>query len=866
MFVGGYRVIQRLGKGASSVGLLIEDDKETFVLKAACDPDQNSRLKDEADVIKKLRHQHVVEFCGECWVGDHFGFLMRPVMANIPGEDRAKKTVETLGKRLRREGRLHIDLLQRFGDDLLGVVNYLEEQGIPHRDIKPDNIAIGHIGGGKRLHLLLFDFSLSRTPADNIRAGTIGYLDPLLPLRKPPRWDLHAERYAAAATLYELAAGPGNLPKWGEGASAAHVDYEATIDGDLFDASLRDNLTEFFARAFRRDPSERFDNAEQMLEAWRDCYVGIDAPGTLTEHDDDGELQKILQGATYDTLIHELGLGTRATNALDRANVLTVEDLLTIPSRKLMKQRGVGNKTRREILAAVRILRKKLGEPKSELTTVISDDPVDETDASVDRLSVDRIADIVTKPSAREGETARATILAVLGLDSRVESTWPSQTDVAPIVDVTRGRIAQLVGKFQARWAKEPAVTKLRGEVVELLTAAGGVMSSAELAEAILVARGSVRDEPDRTKLATALARAAVEVERTLSDPRFIVRRDKGRILIATSQECATYAGKLGDEADKLADEDPLVPPARAIQRLREVAVPTEMGGLPDTRIVRLAAAASHHAVVSSRQELYPRGMAAERALKLSQGALYGVPFLTVAQIHERVASRYPEAESLPQRPELDALLKSAGFEFQWDATAREGGCYVSRFRDSVSITSGSDSLSRFATSGTAPSAAETTPEIADARQLEEKLERAVREGSFIALMVSPKSYEMAIRNLSRFPIELVDLEGVFISALTDVAEQAKVNWDLVLKTDSKPHEGDWDKLMLLVNRAMPMVEAEILKSRSSNGHGKTVLLTYAGMLARYEKMSLSSDCGRKLAGAMGSTAYGFLFPATTCL
>jgi hypothetical protein len=36
-----------------------------------------------------------------------------------------------------------IALLQRFGEDLLDVVNYLEEQGIPHRDIKLDNIGVG---------------------------------------------------------------------------------------------------------------------------------------------------------------------------------------------------------------------------------------------------------------------------------------------------------------------------------------------------------------------------------------------------------------------------------------------------------------------------------------------------------------------------------------------------------------------------------------------------------------------------------------------------------------------------------------------------------------------------------------------------
>ena len=175
---------------------------------------------------------------------------------------------------------MHIDLLQRFGEDLLDVVNHLEEQGIPHRDIKPDNIAVGMVGRGDKLHVVLFDFSLSRTPAENIRAGTTGYLDPLLPLRKPPRWDLHAERYAAAMTLYEMAT--GTLPQWGDGTTdPSHLPpgTEITINAEAFDPGLREALTAFFQKAFRRDVTERFDNAEEMLTAWRECFKDIERAG-----------------------------------------------------------------------------------------------------------------------------------------------------------------------------------------------------------------------------------------------------------------------------------------------------------------------------------------------------------------------------------------------------------------------------------------------------------------------------------------------------------------------------------------------------------------------------------------------------------
>ena len=839
---GNFTVLRRLGQGACSIVLLVERDGGEFVLKVANDPSHNARIKDEAAVLQKLRHSHIVEHCGSVEIGDREAFMMRPVFGN-----KEERRIETLGQRLRREGRLHVDLLQRFGEDLLGVVNFLEEEGLPHRDIKPDNVAIGQIKRGDKLHLVLFDFSMSRTSTDNVRAGTTGYLDPLLPLRKPARWDLHAERYAAAATLYELATGPNSLPKWGDGASdPSHIDCEATIDGDLFDASLRDSLSEFFQRAFRRDPAQRFDNAEQMLNAWRDCFAGIEEPGTLSDHEDEDELRQLLAVATFDTQIPELDLGTRATNALDRANVLTVEDLLTVSVRRLHRLRGVGNKTRREIGTAVKILRERLGSPKcDDLVTIDDETEVEQEQLDVANLSVDLVAQRLTRAGSRDNQTTKRTMLALLGLDAELDGPWPSQTDVAKCVEVTRGRIGQLVGKLQNRWAKEPALNQLRADLAEVIKTAGGGMTIAELADAILVARGSAQDEPRRTKLSTAVARACVEVERTMAEPRFLVRRDRGRVLVALSQNLATYAGRLGNEADGLADEDPLVPPARVIQRLRKVAVPADAEPPSNARILRLAAAASQHAAVSSRQELYPVGMGAARALKLSQGALYGVGFLTVQQIHDRVSGRYPEAAPLPDRPALDELLRAAGLDFQWDPTCKDVGCYVSRLSETLSVTSGSGSISRLPTTSDRHDGEEITPEIAAARQFEERLERGIKEGSFLALLVSPKYYQRAARELGhRFPVQLVDFEGLFISALREAASKAKVNWELVLKSDATPEQGDWKKLMLLVRRAMPIVESSVVSHGSSDADGRprTVLLTYAGLLARYDQMTFLQE------------------------
>jgi serine/threonine protein kinase len=858
---GDFRVLHRLGKGASSVGLLVEQQNEQYILKVAIDPDRNDRIKAEGEVLQKLRHSNIVEFIKPVEIGNRSGFLMRPVLVTVNEEPR----VETLARRLNKEGKLHVDLLQRFGECLLDVLKFLEKQGINHRDIKPDNIAIGHIGSSKQLELVLFDFSLARAPFDNIRAGTAAYLDPFLPLRKSKRWDLHAERYAAAITLYEMAAGPGSFPKWGDGASdPSHLQCEATIDGDLFDASLRDNLMEFFTRAFRRNPDERFDNAEAMLDAWRDCFVGIEDPSTLSDHVDVEEVRKLLAIATLDTQIPELGLGTRATNALDRANILTVEDLLSVPMRKLLRLRGVGNKTRREIAASVRILRERLGTPQRGDATEDAE-PEDAAEEIIENvnLSVDQLFGRITRIGKREGDTARDTLQAFLGLDPRLPDLWPSQAEIAPMVDVTRGRIGQLVGKFQSRWCKDAAVTKMRSDLVEILTTAGGVLAVRELAEALLVARGSVEDDPRRTQYALALARACTEAERTLAEPRFLVRRDQGRVFIALTHELAGFAGRLGELADQLALEDPLVPPARVLQRLREVTQPLGTSLLADARLLRLAAAASKNAAVSSRQELYPRGMDAARALKLSQGAIYGVSSLTVAQIRDRVSGRYPEAAPVPDRTALDDLLQAAGFDFQWDSAGKGGGCYVARIRDVVSITSGSESISRVATSsGSAANnqaTQEITPEIADARQFEERLERGIKEGSFLALIVNPKCYQRAVSELqNRFSIEVVDIEGLIVDTLRDVASKANAKWDALVNADAKPGSEPWKKFMVLVNRAMPIVEKQLSSS------SKTLLLIYPGLLARYDQMPMLERLREKVGRKDGVAGVWMLIPGDT--
>ncbi len=118
---GGFVVKKELGTGACSKALLVEQDGQESVLKVASSTDHNPRLRDEGEVLNKLRHQHIVEYVRTLEIGDRVCLLMR------------RAGTETLGDRLSKQGRLHVGLLHRFGEDLLHVVVFLEEQGIAGR-------------------------------------------------------------------------------------------------------------------------------------------------------------------------------------------------------------------------------------------------------------------------------------------------------------------------------------------------------------------------------------------------------------------------------------------------------------------------------------------------------------------------------------------------------------------------------------------------------------------------------------------------------------------------------------------------------------------------------------------------------------
>lgn len=885
---GGFQVIKRLGSGSTAIVFLVDRGDGEVVLKLANDPRHNDSLRNEADVLQKLRHQSIIPILDTVEMYGRVGLLLENA-----GD-------QTLTKWLRDEGRLHVDYLERFGEELLAAIEWLEEQGVPHRDLKPENIAISGYGPSKGpRHLMLFDFSLSRAPAEEIRAGTPPYLEPFLVNRKPPRWDPAAERFAAAMVLHEMAA--GTLPVWGDGKSdAAVLDCEVTLEPELFDASLREPLGSFFEQALRRDPKQRFDNASEMRRAWRRAFEHASRPA-IGPAKDAVDARAAFDTATAETLLVTLGLSTRAVNALERADATTVADLLAVPVAEISHMRGVGNKTRRELLEVIRRLAKRFPEladrtrrrkpaaaTETEDAATRRDTPPAEDEPAVQ--SVDLLVKLLLPAKKTKGATTESEALeCLLGLDDSFAHSggWPAQSAVAKVIGKTRARVSQALVAARKRWSKNASIASVRDDIARLLSEQGCAMSVRELTEAILDVRGSSAVEDERRRRGRAVVRAAAEAESAAEAARFLVRRlGKGaepeiagasNIFIVRDLPADASAGtasgtasgtrsvgaasigdwvdRLGRAARELAGADPLASPARAVEVLRAVRAPEGFALPPDSRLVRLAAEASGAAAVSSRLEIYPVGMSAERALRLSYGALLGPKTLTPQQVQDRVRSRYPEAAPLPSRPELDTLLRNIGLDLEWDSSAADShGAYRVPTRAGIELTSGSTLLSRRPTAGGTGYGTFDTAELAEARTFEDRLARAAREGAFLVLSVDPRYLLRAEREIQRFGIRLLSLEAELLADLRGEAEAAGVDWPVVLAADTAAAgTEDHRNLRMLARRAVARLETRLTENDANAD--RTLVLTRPGLLRRFDDVGLIERLRDRVGVRAGASA-----------
>lgn len=860
---GRFTLRSRLGAGSTAVGLLVSDaaspDAPDRVLKVALDDAAARRLDDEADALRVVAHPRIVKLLeGPLTVGGRRALLL------------ASAGRETLATHLGNRERLSLDLLERWGTDLLEALVALDAAGVTHRDIKPANLGVREDrsnNANRSKHLVLFDFSLTKAAASDTHAGTRPYLDPFFTGTRR-HYDSAAERYAAAVVLFEMAT--GHTPAYGDGLSdPASINDEATIDPADLDASARARLTAFFTRALARNAGARHHTADQMLQEWRASFPDSSTVPADADH--------LAEAATADTPLTDAGLTPRAISALEQLRVTTVGELALVDAVLLNHLPGLTAATRQEVRQRAKAWRTKFGRRGRGWV-------VDDRRAALP--SPHTCADTLLD-AARGGRNERAVLLAshLLGVTGTLDA-HATQPQLAASLrpPVTRGRVGQLLATLQDRWAgDEEARTLLDGlaDVVDQrLTELGGVATVDELSGHLLSLMVASPESADarETRLAEGLLRCTIDRRTALEraeDPTdaddggwFVRRRENRPMLVATRADLLDVAELLGRRADALVDEanlsgsDALVPAARAADDLARIldqaaeaaparSVPPYDGLRDGRRLAQLAARLATRAGASATGELHHRDLSPAAALRYAIPAVVPGQLSEASDLRDRVRNRFPDLPALPTRPDLDQLAQQA-LGLHWDDTAR-------RYRAPQvpgGDTTGLDS--RQATHVTPP-----VPVIGPGA-VGQRLEDSIRRRSFVALGVGAQWLERFPALLhSRFDAVELDLTHELMDALHATAAAVGVPWSEVLNADaegpgSRGHQG----LRALVQRSLPAVRAKLAAFVEAptpvepvetpvnttaptdriDATARPLLLTDPSLLARYDALGLLAD------------------------
>jgi serine/threonine protein kinase len=833
---GRYRLERRLGAGSTAVGLLVTDvgagtegPDAVRVLKVARDDAAAARLEGEAEVLAALRDPRLVRLiAGPVRIGGRTALVLEPA-----GE-------ETLVEVLRDGQRLSLDLQERWGTDLMGALVALDRVGVDHRDIKPANLGVREGRSDRAKHLVLFDFSLSRAGAAAVTAGTPPYLDPFLDTPERGRFDSAAERYSAAAVLFEMAT--GTTPRYGDGLSdPASVPEEAAIEPGMFDPAVARPLAEFFRKALARDAARRYDTAADMLAAWQAVFAPV--PKTMPDDADESAAK-----AAPETPLAQAGLSARALSALEPFGVRTVADLVAVDPVRLNRMSGVADVTRREVRSRATQWRRQFAASvtgrgasgQARPTAGMLPDPVAAAELLAEGAGTQR------------AQSRRKTARLLLGLEPQSDP-FATQAELSAVLQVSAARTAQQVGALQEAWAADnqcrTLLDALAGVSVQALADFEGVATVGELSGAILAALppAPAADDQEVARIAVGLLRVALDRTQALgradgeTAPLSSRRRGGKIILLATDPALLDPAEAIGRMADHLvasadAAGEPLIPAQRAIPRLQPTwaraadSRDTDQPIPGPERLLRLAATLAEQAALSGRHELHCLDLPAATALGIALTGAASIQRLTPQEIRDRFRARFPALPPLPERPGLDELIRDAGLDLLYDVQDRAYR-QPSRAGDTTRLSSRPATI-----------LVEGEPELISGGPVAHRLAESAASRSFLALGIDWSRLDKATDVLtSEYGAIELDVTQLLIDAMRQQAAAAGLPWETVRAADaSPPGSRDAAGLAVLVQRSLPAVDAAIDQAGAAAPQAsRPLLLTEIAPLARYGHLAL---------------------------
>ncbi|MDP3774406.1 MAG: protein kinase, partial [Gemmatimonadales bacterium] len=262
-FANRYEVKGILGVGGMGVVYRAWDTElgEPVAIKTlktdemAGDPAALQRFKDEIRLARKITHRNVVRTHD---IGEVDG-LYYITMEFVEGQ--------SLKHLIQSRGSLPINVALTVGKQLCRALEVAHEQGVIHRDIKPQNLIVEPSGT-----LKVMDFGIARLAVRTegvtqagMAIGTPEYMAPEQLLGGDV--DFRADLYAAGAVLFESLTGRPPFVADSPITLVAKQLEETPQSPRALNADVPESLAALVLRALSKEPGKRFQSAAELHDA-----------------------------------------------------------------------------------------------------------------------------------------------------------------------------------------------------------------------------------------------------------------------------------------------------------------------------------------------------------------------------------------------------------------------------------------------------------------------------------------------------------------------------------------------------------------------------------------------------------------------
>jgi serine/threonine-protein kinase len=270
--IPGFKLLERLGRGSMGVVYKARQlglDRLVAIKILSRHLAQNEayvrRFLKEARVVGRLNHPHVVQGFDAGEAGGDFYFAME--FCDGP-------TVLAL---LKRGGAMDESRAVKIVTQVASALEHAHEEGLVHRDVKPDNIMIVEGGVAKLCDLgLAKDVSIeSGSTAEGAALGTPNYISPEQ-ARGDEQVDIRSDIYSLGATFYHLLTG---VPPF-EGANPAVTMVKHLNEPPVAPRKRRPELSaaveKVVLRMLAKEPRDRYQTPGELLRDLERLDRGVD--------------------------------------------------------------------------------------------------------------------------------------------------------------------------------------------------------------------------------------------------------------------------------------------------------------------------------------------------------------------------------------------------------------------------------------------------------------------------------------------------------------------------------------------------------------------------------------------------------------